>query len=54
MIGYCGGSKEVFTDGINDKEIWAKKCENGQTMYQTYQFVESHTEKSVTIDKAPQ
>ena len=54
MIGYCGNSKEVFTDGIHDKETWAKKCENGHTIYQTYQVAESHTEKSVAIDKALQ
>ena len=54
MTGYCGGSKEVFADGINDKKIWAKKCENGQPMYQTFQLVESYTEKSVTIGKTLQ
>ena len=48
------GAVQRCTDGINDKEIWTKKCENGQIMYQTYQFVESHTEKSITIDKALQ
>ena len=46
-----GGSKEVFIDGIIDKEIWPKKCENGQTMYLPYQFVESYTENPKAIDK---
>ena len=51
MIGYCGGSKEVFNDGVREGEIWTKVSENGVTMYQTYQFNESHKESTRTIEQ---